>query len=465
VTVNIIPFCDRFIQYFDVYPRVSDTGEIHIQWESLHGATSYSIYREIFEITDVSSLTPIYTAYDVDDWVDWVDFISVNGTYYYVIVANNGTVDSDLSDCRSVEVAIIPFSERKITYFHGDTQLNYEWIYFNWNDIHGAQYYEIFRSTSPITDLSGLDVFTTDESYWQDNIPYNGTFYYVVRAFNGSISTPISICIMIEQIFLPFDELDTYFSTMNSYDDGRVYLRWREVPGAETYEIYRDTSEITDITSMTPIHTSYSQWDTTYNDYVDDRGLYYYVILATDGIYTSKISNCESVTVNIIPFCDRFIQYFDVYPRVSDTGEIHIQWESLHGATSYSIYREIFEITDVSSLTPIYTAYDVDDWVDWVDFISVNGTYYYVIVANNGTVDSDLSDCRSVEVAIIPFSERKITYFHGDTQLNYEWIYFNWNDIHGAQYYEIFRSTSPITDLSGLDVFTTDESYWQDNIP
>ncbi|UYP45667.1 hypothetical protein NEF87_001952 [Candidatus Lokiarchaeum ossiferum] len=443
VTVNITPFSERIIPYIYVYPRISDTGQIEIEWESLHGATSYAIYRESSEIVDISSLTPVYTTYEETNWRDQ---ISVNGTYWYTVIANNGTVNCTLSAAKSVEVAIIPFSEREMAYIHGYTEQNREWVYLNWNEVYSATIYEIYRSNSTITDISGLNIYdTTTSTDWQDNIPYNGTFYYVVRAYNGSIYTPISACIMIEQIFLPFYELETYFYDVQSYDDGRVHLRWNEMVDTDIYEIYRDTSEITDISEMLPVHISYDRWDTSYDDYVEENGLYYYAVVGNNGTSYSKLSPIRSVYVNIIPFNERMPSLQCDYE--TSTGEVELGWDVFKEADVYYIYRLDFQPDGIDGLSPI--AMTPNNYYE--ETLTVNDTYYYVVVGYDGNQLSHVSNCQRVSLQILPFSQRK-PYLNS--------IYFEpsdgrvemyWKQMSGAVGYYIYREQNPITSIEGLE--------------
>ncbi|WP_371806276.1 Loki-CTERM sorting domain-containing protein [Candidatus Lokiarchaeum ossiferum] len=443
VTVNIIPFQQRIIEYLDVSPRVSDTGEVRLEWMSLHGATSYSIYREMLEITDISTLTPIHTSYE-DTY--WYDHLPANGTYWYAVIANNGSVDSNLSYSKSVEVAIIPFSEREIYYLHGSTGLNQEGVYLNWNDVYSAISYDIYRSTSEITDLSGLSIYaTTNNNNWGENIPYNSTYYYVVKAYNGSISTPISPCVMIEQIFLPFYELESYFFNIRSYEDGRVQLNWDEIEETNIYEIYRDTSEITDISEMIPIHTSYGYWDTSFNDYVEESGLYYYVVVGNNGTTYSKISPSRAVYVNIIPFHER-TPYLRSYFK-SSTGEVRLEWETFYDAEMYYVYRLNFQQEGIDGLSPITMT--PNNYYD--EILTTNDTFYYVVVGYDGTQLSRVSNCRRVPSEILPFSQRTpyLNYVNfipsnGEVQMR-------WESVLGAMGYHIYRHSEPILSVAGLE--------------
>lgn len=85
-----------------IAPNPSTTGDITLTWKAIAGATSYQVYRSTNNITGVHSLTPIATVTQTT----YQDTGLGNGTYYYVIVAVNGTGDSGISNCESVVVAV-----------------------------------------------------------------------------------------------------------------------------------------------------------------------------------------------------------------------------------------------------------------------------------------------------------------------------------------------------------------------
>ncbi len=75
--------------------------------------------------------------------------------------------------------------------------------------------------------------------------------------------------------------------------DPSTYLIWSIVSGASSYKVYRNTSKILSIGSLTPIGTP------TSNKYMDNDtsrivGIYWYAVVATNGSGDSGLSNSES---------------------------------------------------------------------------------------------------------------------------------------------------------------------------
>lgn len=78
-----------------------------------------------------------------------------------------------------------------------------------------------------------------------------------------------------------------------SNDDYTVYLNWSYELNATQYYVYRDTSEISSTSGLTPIAT------TALNSTQETvpPGTWYYVIVAGNNIGNSSISNCENITL------------------------------------------------------------------------------------------------------------------------------------------------------------------------
>jgi hypothetical protein len=76
--------------------------------------------------------------------------------------------------------------------------------------------------------------------------------------------------------------------------DGSINFNWTQMDYTIEYYVFRNTSFISSLGSLTPIAT------TTQNSYTDTppgSGTYYYVIVAKGAIGNSSISNCENVQV------------------------------------------------------------------------------------------------------------------------------------------------------------------------
>jgi parallel beta-helix repeat protein len=84
----------------------------------------------------------------------------------------------------------------------------------------------------------------------------------------------------------------------NPNSNGSVSLQWDAVTGATSYNVYRSSSNITSVGSLTPITTT---TNITYQNKELGNGTYYYVVTAVNASGESTISNCVCVTVSIPP--------------------------------------------------------------------------------------------------------------------------------------------------------------------
>jgi len=174
--------------YFNVYSVSSfedsltlyqySNNEISLYWRHLENTEFYYIFRENSEITTVDGLTPIATT----EYIGFSEYIEEDGTFYYVVMANNGTHNSSITNC--VNVTIFLFEEMSISlniYQYGENEINMYWSY-----LENADFYYIFREDSEITTVDGLTPYMTTEGTWfSEYIEEDGTFYYVVMGYNG----------------------------------------------------------------------------------------------------------------------------------------------------------------------------------------------------------------------------------------------------------------------------------------
>jgi hypothetical protein len=85
-----------------IFPNLNDDGIIYLSWSLIKGVTTYHLYRDVHYITTVETLNPIIST--TSNF--YTDEISSNGSYYYVLVAENGLYNSSISNVQYVEVKI-----------------------------------------------------------------------------------------------------------------------------------------------------------------------------------------------------------------------------------------------------------------------------------------------------------------------------------------------------------------------
>ena len=127
-----------------------------------------------------------------------------------------------------------------------------------------------------------VDTFGYVHIAWEDETDYAGSgtdldvFY---KLFAGPPTAPILSPI------LP-----------NPTDSATISLDWNYVPGASLYYIYRSTTDILSVEGLTPIGNTVTS---SYVDILPIEGTFYYVIVATNFVGNSTLSNCESVVYEL----------------------------------------------------------------------------------------------------------------------------------------------------------------------
>ncbi|NVM27245.1 MAG: hypothetical protein HWN65_00275 [Candidatus Helarchaeota archaeon] len=313
-------------------------------------------------------------------------------------------------------------------------------INLNWSDVTGAMNYYIYRNTSIITSLNGLTpIAVVLESNYTDTLTKNGQYHWVIIASdswsNSSLSNCESVTVAIPPTAPVLDPILPSFDT-----DGLVLLEWNDVVGADIYYVYRNTSNIISVGGLTPIT---AVTESTFTDIITDIGIYYYVIVTGNDLGNSSISNCENVTVGIPPVLAPIIPLIDI------DGTLDLNWSSVAGAQLYYIYKDAMPISSVSGLTPLAILSETN----YTHSYPVNGIYYFVIVAGNPLVNSSLSNCANVTVAIPPNPPDLQTIFpivdvDGIIQLT-------WTTIKTATFYQVYRDSSNISSVAGLTPIAT----------
>ncbi|MCG3261038.1 MAG: hypothetical protein H7644_14885, partial [Candidatus Heimdallarchaeota archaeon] len=166
-------------------------------------------------------------------------------------------------------------------------------VNLDWNNILWVTNYYVYRSTSYIWSVEGLVPITTvSSSDYIDTVPSEGFYYYVIVAGNFAGNSSISNCQYVEVKFPDLKAPELALILPNPTDLTSISLVWDSVEGATEYYVYRSASYIWHVEALTPIDTVVSN---TYLDTLPSEGLYFYVIVASDGLRNSTHSNCEYV--------------------------------------------------------------------------------------------------------------------------------------------------------------------------
>ncbi len=203
----------------------ASTGQPVISWSKVSGAAQYEIFRS----TDGSKFSIIRRTAALS----FTDTSAAAGTtYYYQVRAINGSVKSDFCAAQSIQYAIASLAAPAMTL----TSAASGQPVISWSKVNGAAQYEIFRST----DGSKFSIIrrTAALSFTDTSAAAGTTYYYQVRAINGSVKSDFCAA---QSIQYAIASLAAPAMTLTSAASGQPVISWSKVNGAAQYEIFRST--------------------------------------------------------------------------------------------------------------------------------------------------------------------------------------------------------------------------------
>ncbi|MHA1264513.1 MAG: right-handed parallel beta-helix repeat-containing protein [Candidatus Helarchaeota archaeon] len=381
-----------------ISPNPIENGWVHLKWDSVLWATYYLIYRKpqaaIDALWDLVEDVPIK---NVSSSVTelWDTKLPSTGIYSYVIIAGNATGWSRISNSQMANVTGLystpgtPILEPILPAIDYDGVIHLDWS----DDVNSTHYY-VYRDTTEIFNVTGLTpIAQRFSSDYIDTLTENGTYYYVIVGANPEENGTRSNCENVTVLLVPSPETPTLNPILPNPDyDGVIHLEWASTANTTWYYIYRDTAEIINISTLTPIATVL---DSNYTDYLYVSGTFYYAILASNLGRNGTLSNCENVTVEKCwPVGNTLLD--QIQPSTDTDGIIQLNWLDAENATYYYIYKDAQFITNISALTPIASS----NTSSYLDFAPINGTFYYAILPLNPVFVGSISNIERVEVVI-----------------------------------------------------------------
>lgn len=407
------------------------TDGVAVTWNSVSGATSYSVWR-----SDTSSSASASCLKNGITATSYTDTTAVEGkTYYYWVKATSqgGTSAFSASDTGSRKVSAPPAP----TGVKASDGLSSTEIVVSWTAVASAASYSVWRSESSSSGsaqqlASGL----TTTSYADVSAVVGKTYYYWVKATNvGGTSG--------------FSESDTgYLANISgptnvSASDGAyadfVRISWTAPQNASSYEVWRGTVNAYSLAEMIGRTTS-----TSYDDADAQPGMrYYYWVKAitTDG----KSSAFSASDVGYRPLAVPT----GVSATKGNTDGVTVSWSSVTGATSYQVGR-----CEQAGSTPSVTLGSATS-LSYKDTTAVPGvTYKYFVRAVASACTSGWS-ASATGSRSVPMPEN-LTASDGTYT---DRILVTWPALSGATSYELMRAPEDDIAEAELIATTTSTSY------
>lgn len=214
--------------------------KIKISWTKVTGASGYDVLRSTTKNKGYKTIKTI-TSGSTISYTD--EKVSFNKKYYYVIHAyrkvNGKKVYADFSAQKSQTVQVATPKISKISRSSATA------LKVSWNKISGASGYALYRSTSEKGKYSKIAAIKSGKtvSYTDKGRSCGKTYYYKVKAYRtvskknyyGSYSPVKSGNTTPGKV--------SWNKTTTSYNSTSVTLKWKKVPEATGYSIYRSTEK------------------------------------------------------------------------------------------------------------------------------------------------------------------------------------------------------------------------------
>ena len=255
------------------------SGQPVISWTKVNGAAQYEVYRSATGKANSFSIirrTSALTYTDVN--------AAAGNTYYYVVRAISGSVKSAFCPAQSIQYAITSLNAPTMTL----TSAASGQPVVSWTKVNGAAQYEVYRSTNG----KNFSIIrrTAALNYTDTSAAAGTTYYYQVRAINGSVKS--AFC-PAQSIQYAVASLNAPTMTLTSAASGQPVVSWTKVSGAAQYEVYRSTNGKN--FSIVRRTAALSFTDTN----AAAGATYYYQVRAINGSVKSEFCPAQSISLTV----------------------------------------------------------------------------------------------------------------------------------------------------------------------
>ncbi|GEM_PF-2017765 len=406
---------------------------IKLSWNGVEGATGYDIYRS-------TSSSGTYSKIGTSSVISYTDTALTAGKYYYykIKAAYTSGSQTTYSSFSAVKYAK-PIPATPVITSIAST--GYDRIKLGWNAVEGATGYRIYRATSSSGTYAYLGV-TTSTSYTSKGLISGKYYYYKVLAYTTANGVTTYSAYSSVKYAKVIPSIPT--ASAASYNYNSIRVGWSAVSGASGYELYKAASEtgsytlLKATTSSYYIHTSLSTGSN-----------YYYKVRAYRLVGRTKVYGAFSSVTSAMPVPSA------PTPAAVSAGYTSnkISWAAVSGASGYELYKtdvngEIQSQLDIAPETAISYTHEG---------LTTNTPYYYKVKAYRTVNGNKVYGPYSKIVTAIPVPSAPTVKV---TLNSYNSLNITWNEIDGADKYEISRSTSSASGYA--PIYTTDTLSYTD---
>ena len=399
------------------------SGGVNLSWSAALSATSYNLIR-----TTSSPATRIIVscaATASPSKLACTDTAAVPGAVYtYTVQAVNGYGSSSNSDAVTINL-LSPAAPANLVAIVGKSSITgVLQIGLGWNPVPGSFPYAVLRGTAPGKETEVLAT-TVGTAYTDSSVTPGSTYYYVVQAINGAISSPKS-----NEATATAGPPAAPAQLSASVGTGQIGLGWTIVNGATSYVVTRTTavpatSIVVTCNPYTPPvapATSVACPDTA----VASGVKYTYVVQAANGAGLGTASNSVSASLTGLPAPSLLTAVSGTNP-LTHAVQIGLGWTASSATATYTIFRSTAPGSETSYAGNI-------SGIKFTDTAVTPGTtYYYVVQANQGPQTSPKSNEASATPGAAP-TPPDLTAAALDSV-----VWLHWNPVRNATSYSIAR--------------------------
>ena len=308
--------------------------------------------------------------------------------------------------------------------------LTYNSAKISWNEVSGANGYEIYVSNEKDGKYTLKTSITSGKttSYTNTNLNTNTTYYYKVRAYR--IVGSNKVYNSYSPVISAKPTLSSSSAKIESLTYNSAKISWNAVNGASGYELYVSDEKDGKYTLKTSITSGKT---TSYTDTnLNTNTTYYYKVRAYRTVGSTKIYNSYSPVISAKPQ----LKTTKLKISIPSYNSSKLSWNAVSGANGYEIYvstEKEGEYTLKTSITNGKTTSYTDT------NLNTNTTYYYKARAyrtvNSKKVYSPYSEIVSAKPVLKTPSAKAVAATYNSAKVS-------WSAISGATGYEIYSSTS-----------------------
>ncbi len=227
-----------------------------VNWDPVPRADRYQLFRS--QNSDFSASTLIYngTSREFED-----KNLSGGNTYYYQVKGENAAGPGSPSEI--LEAVTCPYTPGRPV----KTDTSIASLKLTWNDVRGADRYELYRDTLNTGTFSRRVYSDTFTSFTDEGLTPGTTYYYKIRAFNESGSSDFAGPYTYTTYSRPPSSIHLVRA-----DSGSIELSWDDQIGAGSYIIYRSHHP------DGPYSEAGSSETSAFTDTGLSSGIYYYTV-------------------------------------------------------------------------------------------------------------------------------------------------------------------------------------------